>query len=282
MPPPSDARVLYHKMRGKGQERGGAAGAVFPVVAHTRQGTVKMAQLWGGVDGCRGGWVLALIDSSRTVTAIHVLKTFAEAVIAAGEAGLTLVDIPIGLPSQESPRDRLCDTMVRQELGPRASSVFQVPTREAVWTDDYTEASRRNQQILGRKLSKQSWGICPKIREADAVFRLVPRLQERVRETHPELCFRWLNGGRPVENSKKSSAGQKIRRELLRSGAANLDAVLKQARRSYRSRSLSLDDLLDAAAAAVLARLASEGKVNSVPLAREYDACGLAMEIVGM
>lgn len=241
-----------------------------------------MPQWWAGVDGCPGGWAIATLDSAGAVSSMSVCRTFAEAVIAARDAEMTLVDIPIGLPSAESPVLRRADRMARELLGPRASSVFGVPAREAVWAENYAEACRRNREILGRELSKQSWGICAKIREVDAVFRVVPRLQDRIRETHPELCFRFLNHARPLDTSKKSPAGQKARRELLRGWALNLDAALKQARRSYRARWLNPDDLLDAVAAAVVARLAAEGKVASVPLARECDACGLAMEIVGV
>lgn len=237
---------------------------------------------WAGVDGCRGGWVLAAIDSSRAITGIRVLETFSEVAIESRDAELTLLDIPVGLPSVESPHDRLCDGMVRRELGARASTVFPVPAREAVWAGDYNEASRGNEQILGRKLSRQSWGICPKIRDADSVFRLAPGLQARIRETHPELCFRWLNRGRVVENPKKSPAGQRVRRELLRGWTTDLDAALKQARQTLRGRGVDLDDLLDALAAAVMARLVVEGKAGSVPLAPERDACGLRMEIVGL
>jgi predicted RNase H-like nuclease len=217
-----------------------------------------------------------MLDASRALAPPQVARTFAEVVIIAGGASLTLVDIPIGLPSAECPRLRLCDTMARERLGARASSVFAVPAREAVWAPGYAEACRRNLEILGRELSKQSWGICPKIREADAVFRLAPRLQESIRETHPELCFRLLNGGQPLENPKKTRAGRRVRRELLRSWTSNLETVLKH------KPLVAPDDLLDAVAAAVVARMAWEGSTGSVPLAREYDACGLAMEIVGV
>ncbi len=240
-----------------------------------------MPPLWAGVDGCRGGWALALVDRSRNLVALQVLRTFAEVAVQTSAARLALVDIPIGLPSAERPLLRRCDTMARELLGPRASSVFAVPSREAVWAESYPEACRLNQQVLGRRLSKQSWGICPKIREADAVFRVAPALQERLRETHPELCFRRLNGARPLANAKTSRAGLRIRRELLRSWTGDLDTALKLARRSYPTRLVDLDDLLDAVAAAVVARLADENKVASIPLARESDSCGLAMEIVG-
>jgi predicted RNase H-like nuclease len=231
------------------------------------------------VDGCPGGWVAAVIDESRAVVCLRVLKTFAEVVIITQSAELVLVDIPIGLPSKECARGRLCDVLVRKDLGPRAASVFPVPAREAVWAEDYEEACGRNLEILGRKLSKQSWGICPKIREVDAVFRIAPQLQLRMRETHPELCFRWLNGGRALANPKRSPAGRLVRRELLLSRTTNLAGALEQARRRYPARLLGMEDMLDAVAAAVLAQ---QRETASVPLAREYDACGLAMEIVGV
>jgi len=57
---------------------------------------------------------------------------------------------------------------------------------------------------------------------------------------------------------------------------------MKQARRAHRTREATPDDLLDAVAAAVAARLAGEGQVKSIPLAPERDAAGLRMEIVGI
>src|SRR5579885_339509 len=237
---------------------------------------------WGGVDGCREGWVLAVVDAARRIVVLRVLRTFAEVALETQNVSLTLADIPIGLPSGESARERLCDAIARKELGPRASTVFPVPAREAVWADSYAEACRRNEKILGRKLSKQSWGICPKIREVDAVLRIAPKLQERIRETHPELCFRWLNRGKIIEDPKRSQAGRRIRRELLEQWTTNLETALQQARRAHRRREAAPDDLLDAVAAAVVARLAGEGQVKSVPLAPERDAAGLRMEIVGI
>jgi predicted RNase H-like nuclease len=234
-----------------------------------------MADCWAGVDGCRGGWVVARIDG-RSLAEVRVVATFAEAALTTNAARLTLVDIPIGLPSAERRRDRLCDRIARENLGPRASSVFPVPCREAVWAADYTSACEHNQSILGWRLSKQSWGICPKIREVDALLRLVPRLQKRIRETHPELCFRLLNGGRALDHPKRSRAGLEARRALLVNRIPNLEASLR------RIRGARSDDVLDAAAAAVVARLASEGRVATAPLAPETDACGLVMEIVGL
>ena len=235
-----------------------------------------MADFWTGVDGCRGGWVVAVLDSAGTVASLEVRKSFAEVAVATEGAAVTLVDMPIGLPSAARPQDRWCDKVARELLGPRASSIFPVPARESVWTNGYAEASETNHQILGWKLSRQSWGICPKIREVDAVFRIALDLQQRIRETHPELCFRLLNNQRPIENPKKSRAGLRIRRELLRSHAVNLDSALR------RCRGARPDDLLDAVAAAVVARLFTEGRASSLhPVTEQRDAFGLVMEIVG-
>lgn len=242
-----------------------------------------MAHCWAGADGCRGGWVVAVIDAAGAVLSLRMLGSFAEVAIHTQKAELTLVDIPIGLPSAERPSIRWCDDRIREKLGVRGSTVFPVPAREAVWAETYAEACRLNEQVVEQKLSQQSWGICPKIREADAVFRLLPGLQRRMRETHSEVCFRWLNGRRPVENPKKSRAGQKIRRELLGGHIAEMETALKRARREYRAQELAVDDMLDSLAAAVMARLAAQGRVSSErPMTGYEDSCGLVMEIVGI
>jgi predicted RNase H-like nuclease len=241
----------------------------------------ELPRAWAGVDGCPAGWVLAVIDDAGLVAELRVVRSFAEIAVQAPAVKLTLADIPIGLPSAGWPRDRTCDSMARRWLGPRAASVFPVPSREAVWSNTYAEAARRNREILGRSLSLQSWNICPKIREVDAVMRLSPALQASIRETHPELCFRLMNNHRPLETPKKSAAGRRIRRELLRGWTTHLDTALVQARPAIPAAQAGLDDLLDALAAAVVARLVTEDQVRSFPLAPEYDAAGLRMEIVG-
>ena len=76
------------------------------------------------------------------------------------EKYLVLIDIPIGLPKKES---RLCDLLARDKLGPRRSSVFTVPCRDAVYAKNYKEACHTNLRFLEKKISIQAWNICPKI-----------------------------------------------------------------------------------------------------------------------
>ncbi len=98
----------------------------------------------------------------------------------------------------------------------RRSRVFNVPCRESLAVADYAEASAINDKILGRKLSKQSWAIAPKIREVDDLLHLRPELCERIREAHPEVCFAAANGA-PMSHDKAKRPGFEERRALLKS-----------------------------------------------------------------
>lgn len=241
-----------------------------------------MPRHWAGVDGCRQGWIVVVIDNHWRPRAAHVRQTFAEIVRDTTEAELTLVDIPIGLPSKLKRQDRTCDAIARRLLKPRASRVFSVPSREAVFASDYTSACNKNHKILGKRLSKQSWAICHKIREVDSLLRTKTSVRRRVRETHPELCFRFLNKGIPLVESKKTKEGQQLRTRLLARYISEADRFMFVTKNKYPSSWLGIDDILDATAAAVIARLASRGKVFSLPRGGERDEYGLPMEMVGI
>jgi len=237
---------------------------------------------WAGVDGCRRGWVVAVVNGKGSVVHVKVYRTFAEILVEGAAAKLTLTDIPIGLPSRKQPRGRSCDQKARDLLKRRASTVFPVPAREAVWASSYEEACQKNHDILKKRLSKQSWAICSKIREVDATFRLIPRLQRRFRETHPELCFRLLDNGEPVQTPKRTSDGRKIRRGLLHRCLGNVTEAIQETKERYPSSWVKEEDVLDALAAAVVARMTTEQRVCSLNATPERDACGLTMEMVGI
>ena len=131
-----------------------------------------------GIDGCPGGWFV--VGCGRLGWAYGIVGRLDELVERAPRAQV-LIDIPIGLPHVKRPTRR-CEVEARAMLGPRRSSVFNVPCREALAAGDYAEASAINHQILGRKLSKQAWAIAPKIREVDDLLRLRPELRGRIRD----------------------------------------------------------------------------------------------------
>ena len=131
-----------------------------------------------------------------TASGVRVVPSFSEIVEARFE--LVLIDIPIGL-LDEGPRS--CDVEARKLLGPRRSSVFPAPSRRLLRARSY-----RGQ------CSIQLWNILGKIREVDQV--MTPRLQRRVRESHPECSFALLNGA-PMRFPKKTPEGLAERRALV-------------------------------------------------------------------
>ncbi len=71
----------------------------------------------------------------------------------------------------------------------RASCIFNPPCRQALVEDDYYRASEVNKEILDKGLSKQSFNICEGIKEADKLLQNRPELKNKLRESHPEICF---------------------------------------------------------------------------------------------
>jgi len=139
-----------------------------------------------GIDGCPAGWFYVGIDTKGECQ-FGVLENFSDISLFTNCAKLILVDIPIGLLSSGNPR-RLCDTAARKAISPRGSSVFPAPARAALLEHSYTEGSEANRRAVGKKLSKQTWNIVPKIREVDEYMRSQD-LQAKVREMHPEVAF---------------------------------------------------------------------------------------------
>jgi predicted RNase H-like nuclease len=234
---------------------------------------------FAGIDGCRGGWAVALVAahaSEPTVQTVRVtvVAGFAEALAMVPEARCVAVDMPIGLLDQPNAGGRDCDRAARALLGRRGSSVFSPPARPALAAADYRDAQRRQ----GAGLSIQTWNIVPRIREVDAV--MTPSLQGRVFEAHPELAFRTLAGADAVLPRKASAEGFDARVALLSRvfGASMPD--LRETRSRLGAARVGLDDLADALALADVARRAAAGAAFRVPAGDPpVDARGLRMEI---
>jgi len=226
-----------------------------------------------GIDGCKGGWVVAEGAGEGRQPAFRVLERhqlgplFEQA--ERGEA-IVVIDMPIGLP-ERGPRP--CDQAARQQVGPaRASSVFPVPCRAAVRAGK-KKASEANFRKTGRKLSKQSLAILERIKEVDDL--MTPDRQLRVREGHPEVTFAALNGG-ALDHPKKTEAGKQERLCILRRVGIVFDPHDERERLGRGV--VAVDDIIDAAACLATARRLAAG--TAAPLAPPTDAKGLRMEIV--
>lgn len=231
-----------------------------------------------GADGCRGGWVVALRRAGlrepviRTVAAISQVLGWHERPAALG------IDIPIGLLDRAEPGGRECDRAARALLGePRGRSVFSPPARQALGSRTFEQAVRRNRRTSEHHLgiSRQSFGILPKIREVDDFVSQNPDL--RVLEVHPELSFYEMNRGKAIPASKKSESGFRRRLRLLESTwRCELAPVVE----AHRSSKIARDDIVDAMAVCWTAQRVLEGRAIRIPSEPRRDSRGLPMEIV--
>ena len=223
-----------------------------------------------GVDGCRGGW-LGISHNSKSMD--WQLATSLGALLSSTRASRIFIDIPIGLSTTGH---RECDTAARRKLGRGfSSSVFTPPARASLGAQNYPDANTLNRTHSGKGLSKQSYYLFPKIREADEWLQASVGSPLQVREAHPEVAFMAINGA-PLQHKKKTVAGFNERLELL----ARLDVEVAQLADNIlattRRREIAADDVLDACC---LALMPLAGRLRTLPAQPTRDACGLAMEI---
>jgi len=224
----------------------------------------------GGLDGCRGGWVLAAgrVGTDIPVT-IEVMAGFGEVLarVQAGDLEAVAVDMPIGLADLQP---RRCDGEARARLGTRHSSVFPAPLRPLLDVASWDEALALNRELTGKGISRQAFGILPKVREVDQA--ITPEIQDRIVEAHPEVSFALLAGG-PMAHSKRSPAGRAERLAALVGPFSDITQTTGQ-----RLQGTAPDDVLDAYALLWTASRWVRGE--AVVLGGERDARGLRMEIV--
>jgi predicted RNase H-like nuclease len=231
-----------------------------------------------GVDGCRGGWAVALREGEtgrievRRVAWVEEILGWAEAPAVVG------IDIPIGLLHEAVPSGRACDRLARVLLGdPRGRSVFSAPVRAVLEATTYEEAVACNRASSSHAIgiSRQCWGIVPKIAEVDRW--MTPELQDRMIEVHPEVSFHAMNDERPLIAAKKTQRGIEERVALLeRAWGGDIRSVVD----ARRDPAIATDDLLDALAACWTAERVAKGEAVRLPATAVRDARGLRMEIV--
>jgi predicted RNase H-like nuclease len=232
--------------------------------------------VYTGVDGCKGGW-LAIVLRGDGNLGHYLARDIKEIWKLCNDAGLILIDIPIGL-KEEGREERLCDREARKKLIHSRSSVFRAPCRQATLASNYDDAKKINSENTGKGLSKQAWGIVPKIKEVDMFLRQNKAARKVIRETHPEICFWALNNYIPMEFNKKTPRGREDRIRILKGYHPETEKLVYSVKNEYGSK-VSGDDVLDALAAAVIASKVSK-KPATLPDKPERDAAGLPMEIV--
>lgn len=224
-----------------------------------------------GVDGCRGGWLAVIAEfHNRRIQreTYHKYSLFSELLKGNSDAEVIAIDIPIGLLDEPISGGRPCDVAARKLLeGTRKSSIFSPPIRRTLQATTYEEAN-----ALNDGMSRQSFGILPKIREVDEL--MTPEMQNRVYEVHPEICFA-DKAGRCMQFRKKDKAGQDERLAILKSAGFR---KVESAFSAFKRTQVAIDDILDACATIFTAIKIANGtaKCTSKP---QYDSKGLRMGI---
>jgi len=248
--------------------------------------------MWlAGIDGCNGGWVVAMADAQFANISLRQIKSFAE-LFADGEGpNIAAVDMPIGLPEQTGPKGRTPERLVRPLLGARQSSVFSIPSRCAVYAGaDPNESDERKRFLRacelaratsaqGRAVAKQGFHIFRKIVDVDTFLQQRRDVRARAFEVHPEVAFWRMNGSTPVPEPKKikgklNQSGIELRTRLLVGAGvpANfIDIALPKP--------VGRDDWVDALAALVVARRLARGEAISFPSPPEIDRLGIPIAI---
>lgn len=206
--------------------------------------------LVAGVDGRRGGWVVATVkiasdDEVAPARLISLEYRSPLAPLLAEDLNVVAIDMPIGLRDDTS---RECDVAARKLLRPHGSRVFPAPPRAALpHVADYDAACSASRAVCGKALSRQTWNLLRSIAEVDELAD-----DERLIECHPEIAFALMNG-HPVDASKKTAEGRAQRLALLQRWLPGLTDP------AYG------DDGLDALACAWSAARIADGQAITLP-----------------
>lgn len=226
-----------------------------------------------GIDGCKAGWLMV-----RAVDGVYDFKpyeTFAHLIIDNQQLDYLLIDIPVGLSSPGFPRT--IDATMRKELKGRSSTVFNAPCRLAVYEKDYQKARHLNQQVEGKSLSIQSLAISEKIREVDEYLSST-RNRITVVESHPELCFKYLNRG-IVPSKKSTKEGIAERLKIIAKYEPKLVDLYHQALKDTKRKHAKRDDIIDAICLLLVNKLGFEGHFSFLTDKHDVDEQGINIRI---
>ena len=222
-----------------------------------------------GIDGCRHGWIVAE-EKPRGGISIKLIESlnYLESIIS--QKSIAGIDIPLAIHEKGF---RKADAEARTLLKSRASTIFSAPTKEALFSNSYTDACVINESICGKKISKQSWFLFSKIKEARTIFCNAHK-KLKLYEVHPELSFMAMNDMKVIELGKKTDDGFKARYKLVKKLFPKFD--FEKIRANFKRGDVADDDILDAIAVLwstqkIIANMASYvPKKPETPLSKIY------------
>jgi predicted RNase H-like nuclease len=226
-----------------------------------------------GVDGCLAGW-LRIERGEDGVLDAKVMRSVRELLEASAGLGVLAIDVPIGLSENGA---RLCDVEARRLVGARASSVFPAPVRAVLDAESYGDACARSEAACGKRLSRQTYAILPRIRAMDQALQEAAGYRKLVYEVHPEVSFYFWNDLRPMAHPKRTNDGMRDRLHLVE---RHFGTVFDELRGTLGRHLVSDDDIVDALAALWTAERVRNGGAVTIPNTPPCDTYGLPMRMV--
>ena len=193
-----------------------------------------------GIDGFSNGWCCCSFNGDMTIKIIPEIKS----ILDYENYSKILIDIPIGLSSKNV--ERKIDSQMRKLLpSGRKNSVFNAPSRKSAYSNTYDEAKKSEIELTGKSLSIQSWNITNKIKEVDQFLTINSQLTNNVYESHPELCFYYLNNMKPLIFSKKTIDGFNERMKILNHYHHQSQELLDDFFKKNKKTGIKKDDIAD-------------------------------------
>ncbi len=140
--------------------------------------------------------------------------------------------MPIGLPESVGPGGRGPETELRSRLGDRQSSVFAIPSRAAIYAEDYGQACDISLMTSDppRKISKQAFFLFPRSARSTHSSARIRASPDPPRDASGGR-FHGDERGEPLDEPKKAKSaihppGIALRKRLLRDAAGFPEAFL--------------------------------------------------------
>lgn len=225
-----------------------------------------------GVDGCKGGWIASIYD--RGIFEIKKYSSVDELVEANKNYKELLIDMVIGLQSNKD--EVRPDNAARALIPGRTSTIFAVPARQAVYAETRAAIREANKSALDKDLPAQAIAIIPKMRELDEFLQENPAHKNRLKESHPEVCFSRLNGS-VVMSRKADEEGITERVGIIKKYMPEIteEYIYQEAKRFK----CNADDIVDSIVLCITANLVAQGKTDVIPEVVQEDVTGLRMQM---
>ena len=227
-----------------------------------------------GIDGTKSGWIFVKWSGPQSPVVVYESDSLETMTSELEKVSAIGIDIPLGLLNLPRAGGRICDQVVRKEIGIRRSSVFSAPCSTILDETTFRAACDASRGLSDERvgISQQTFALFSKIREAR---KFAAGGGAPIVEVHPEFSFFLIKEGE-LDHKKSSSAGKFERLRLLASaGFSGIEPTFATVPAKTRI------DFLDACAAAWSAWRKGTDGARRIFDNSQADSLGIKIEIWG-